>query len=156
MSSPSNRSPDRKWTIVVWALLVAGVVGCQAMESESDKKHKANLVGAWYSEAKDPDSEAKIDALIVLRSDGKFTTTRRLTEPGHPVQVDNEAGEWYVTDSLYKRRTDSLNGKVLGRAQQSYATCRIESVSPSDLRCVNDVSQYTFTQRRVPADFKLP
>ena len=138
------------------SLLVWGIGGCDLLGAESDDKLTAALVGSWYGEAIDPDSNAKIEVLIKLMPEGKFTATRRLTDAQRPPQVDIETGEWFVSNSFYRRRTNSLNSKRLERAEQSYSTCRIESVTNNEWTCVNGISNVIENRRRVAEDFKLP
>lgn len=140
--------------LVTFALAL-GLAGCEQMARDQDKATKQQLVGHWLLEADAGRENALLREHIVHSADGKFSLERMLVGKDGVVRRENESGSWFVTEGLYKLRIEYIGREQLPNSKQLYSTCKIESLSPEKMVCVNAVDRWTKEQRRVSNDFKL-
>jgi hypothetical protein len=139
------------------SLLIASLLlaGCEDLAAESDKATKKLVVGHWLVEADDSHDGSMVREHVVHTEDGKFALERMIIAKDGLISRETEGGSWFITAGLYKMRTETVAGKPLGNAHFLYSTCRIETLSESEIVCKNDVNQWLKKQRRVPDNFKL-
>ena len=130
----------------LFALLLSG---CDALESPLDKSAKNALQGSWYVEFNDP-SERLIKYAVNLDASGAFAARQRME--GEP-REENSTGLWYVTDSLFKLQTNTIEGKKLGTLDSFYLTCKLGKIAAEVFSCEQGSKKVELKFRRVKSDF---
>lgn len=143
---------QRVMYIAIAALFV--LAGCNALESEQDKKVKAKLIGTWLSEYR-TNHEEEVREVVSILVDGQFRMERVIANGGGSPSREMRVGSWYLTDGLYKLRTEEIDDKKLSSRDYFYFTCKIESLDETQLLCKNNALRFEHRQTRVPANYTL-
>jgi len=123
---------------------------CDSLDSPLDAKTKENLVGSWYFEYQDA-SERTVKSVLTLMDDGRFRARERV---GEAPKESHSSGPWFVTDQLLKVQTVEIDGKMLGRNDMLFMTCKLQDMTSRDFVCTQ-VQGGRVTFRRVQSDFAL-
>lgn len=124
--------------------------GCDALDSPQDAKAKENLAGSWYFEYREA-SERIVKSVLTLTDDGRFKARERV---GDAPRESHSSGAWFVTDQLFKVQTVEIDGKMLGRNDMLFMTCKLQDMASRDFVCTQ-VQGARLTFRKVQSDFAL-
>lgn len=131
--------------LLICALLSSSLVACAPPDSPADAKLKQAITGTWRVEYKTP-SEQLVQSTVTLGADGNFIEVESVGG-----EQTRYAGPWYVTEGLLKMNGQKINGQGAGVGVQTFATCKLDAVTPASFSCRNDVEKATFNYVRVNA-----
>ncbi len=138
-----------------WGLILAVfIAGCgDPPLSEVDRKLRDTILGAWIGDAVVGSAEP-VSSVAVYRIDKTWTAIEKVKRSTGALEEFQLDGEWFVTDGLFKRRLDRVNGTA-APGGASYLTCRVEIVNDVNFLCKNDVTGGAYVYRRGSVGYEI-
>jgi len=141
-----------KIRLLVFAVGILNFVCTAHAQKIPDEKIKEILLGNWTNG----------NGLVVFNKDGRFEDFSGTYQIKNLIDRDPNAkpkvelhestgGEWYVTDSILKKRYLIADGKKLVMGKQFFETCTIQNISPDKFQCFYLTSGANIVWERVKA-----